>query len=597
MTEIQVLPPQLANQIAAGEVVERPASVVKELVENSLDANATRVDIEIQGGGARLIRIRDNGHGIAKAQLTLALERHATSKLASLEDLDTIRSFGFRGEALASVSSVSRLTIISRTKEQSEAWQAFAEGRDMQVQVKPAAHPVGTSIEVADLFFNTPARRRFLKSDKTEIGHIDEWLKRAALARPDIHFSLSHNGKLIRSFRPAKDDKSYLNRLTQVCGKAFVEQALAISCEHQQMALSGHLQVSSEALAQPVQYFYVNGRLVRDRLINHAVRQAFVESAQHQPGGFVLMLSIDPGQVDVNVHPAKHEVRFHQSRLVHDFIVQALVSAINQGQALPLDSQPQAPASAFQEPTVQPDYHTAEQPYPNQLKPSQLSSSQSVGAYSGVGASAGGNRQATSQDPRAFNNYQTLMTGSAMAETAQDVGMPPILDNAYWVSAEGRELSLLPVSEVARQLQITQLAEQLNDGESLTAQPLLLPMSLVWQPQWQSLLEPVHPRLTQLGIELKRHASKVVVKKVGAFLRHRELADVMPRLLDALAADDLEIASLLALLIEPATFKGNPQALWAQYQAAPEGVRKRLSQNALVCPWEQWLTTLKQEQQ
>lgn len=210
---IRILPPQLANQIAAGEVVERPASVIKELVENSLDAGATRVDIEIDKGGSKLIKITDNGSGIPKEELSLALSRHATSKLASLDDLDAILSFGFRGEALASISSVSRLTLTSRTQEQSEAWQAYAEGSEMAVRVIPAAHPVGSTVEAADLFFNTPARRRFLKSDKTEFTHIDEWLKRIALVRSEIHFTLKHNGKQVRNYRPAKTEAQYLQRM------------------------------------------------------------------------------------------------------------------------------------------------------------------------------------------------------------------------------------------------------------------------------------------------------------------------------------------------------------------------------------------------
>ncbi|MGL5121217.1 MAG: DNA mismatch repair endonuclease MutL, partial [Plesiomonas shigelloides] len=200
---IQILPPQLANQIAAGEVVERPSSVVKELVENSLDAGATRIEIDIEKGGARLIRIRDDGCGIDKEQLALALARHATSKISSLDDLEAIVSLGFRGEALASISSVSRLTLTSRTAAQSEAWQAYAEGRDMQVTVKPAAHPVGTTLEVLDLFFNTPARRKFLRTEKTELAHIDEVVRRIALARFDVSFILRHNGKVLRQYRAA----------------------------------------------------------------------------------------------------------------------------------------------------------------------------------------------------------------------------------------------------------------------------------------------------------------------------------------------------------------------------------------------------------
>mgnify|MGYP000137255679 CR=1 FL=1 len=222
---IQVLPPQLANQIAAGEVVERPASVVKELVENSIDAGATRIDIDIERGGAKLIRIRDNGCGIKKDELALALARHATSKIASLDDLEAIISLGFRGEALASISSVSRLTLTSRTAEQQEAWQAYAEGRDMDVTVKPAAHPVGTTLEVLDLFYNTPARRKFMRTEKTEFGHIDEVVRRIALARFDVTINLSHNGKMMRQYRAVTQNGQKERRLGAICGTAFLEQS------------------------------------------------------------------------------------------------------------------------------------------------------------------------------------------------------------------------------------------------------------------------------------------------------------------------------------------------------------------------------------
>ncbi|NKF49501.1 DNA mismatch repair endonuclease MutL [Shewanella sp. WXL01] len=343
---IELLPPQLANQIAAGEVVERPASVVKELVENSLDAGATRVDIDIEKGGSKLIRIRDNGCGIAKEELNLALSRHATSKVHTLDDLEAILSFGFRGEALASVSSVSRLTLTSRTAEQTEAWQAFAEGSQMAVKVVPAAHPQGSTIEVADLFFNTPARRRFLKSDKTEFTHIDEWLKRIAMSRTDIHFVLTHNGKRVRQYKPANTDIQLQQRIAQVSGKRFAELALEVSCEHEGLKLSGFIQSPQDPVQVDTHYFYVNGRLVRDRLVNHAVKQAFAEHGYQVAPAFILKLDLDPHQVDVNVHPAKHEVRFHQARYVHDYILQALQSVLGQ---MPMEPVTQQPSSRKQD--------------------------------------------------------------------------------------------------------------------------------------------------------------------------------------------------------------------------------------------------------
>ncbi|ELR63406.1 DNA mismatch repair protein MutL [Photobacterium marinum] len=331
---IQILPARLANQIAAGEVVERPASVVKELVENSLDAGATRIDIDIDKGGSRTIRIRDNGKGISKDELGLALSRHATSKISTLDDLEAIMSLGFRGEALASISSVSRLTLTSKTAEQEEAWSAYAEGRDMDVKLKPAAHPVGTTLEVLDLFFNTPARRKFLRTEKTEFGHIDELLKRIALSRFDVTINLRHNGKVIRQYRAAQTQVQKERRLAAVCGSNFLNHALAVELAHGDLKLSGWICSPQGARAQnDIQYCYVNGRMMKDKLINHAIRQAYETSLNpDQYAAYVLFIEVDPHQVDVNVHPAKHEVRFHQARLVHDFILQGLQSALQQSQ-------------------------------------------------------------------------------------------------------------------------------------------------------------------------------------------------------------------------------------------------------------------------
>ncbi|MGL9774033.1 MAG: DNA mismatch repair endonuclease MutL [Sodalis sp. (in: enterobacteria)] len=331
---IQVLPPQLANQIAAGEVVERPASVVKELVENSLDAGATRIEIDIERGGAKRIRIRDNGSGIDKDELALALARHATSKIASLDDLETITSMGFRGEALASVSAVSRLTLTSRTAAQSEAWQAYAEGRDLAVTLKPAAHPVGTTVEVLDLFYNTPGRRKFMRTEKTEFTHIDGIIRRIALARFDVAFILQHNGKTFRQYRAPSQPGQHLSRLGALCGPAFVERALSVSWQHGDLAIHGWVADPSGGKLPEMQYSYVNRRTMRDKLINHAIRQAYQEQlAGMQQPAFVLFLDVEPHQVDVNVHPAKHEVRFHQARLVHDFIYQAVMTVLQQSTA------------------------------------------------------------------------------------------------------------------------------------------------------------------------------------------------------------------------------------------------------------------------
>ncbi|OCG12984.1 DNA mismatch repair endonuclease MutL [Gilliamella apicola] len=323
---IHILSPQLANQIAAGEVVERPASVIKELVENSLDAGSTQIDIDLEQGGCKLIRIRDNGCGINKDELALALARHATSKISTLDDLDAIISLGFRGEALASISSVSRLTLTSRTAEQSEAWQVYAEGRDMKPTIKPAAHPIGSTVEVLDLFYNTPARRRFLKTEKTEFMHIEEFVRRIALARPDVSFNLQHNGKLVKQYRASELEK----RVELVCGRAFMQKAVKLDWQHDDLVIQGWVTSSENS---ELQYFYVNGRVIKDKLLNHALRQAY-NNRTHEQQSYVVFLQIDPKQVDVNVHPAKHEVRFHEARLVHDFVYQAIVMALESNQQL-----------------------------------------------------------------------------------------------------------------------------------------------------------------------------------------------------------------------------------------------------------------------
>lgn len=331
---IRLLSPQLANQIAAGEVVERPASVVKELVENALDAGATSITVDIEKGGSQLIRIRDNGAGIVKDELALALSRHATSKIHDLADLEAILSLGFRGEALASISSVSRLTLTSKPPAQEAAWQAMAEGRDMQVQVRPASHPDGTSVEVRDLFFNTPARRRFLKSEKTEFSHIEELLQRLALSRFDVAWQLTHNGQVVRQLKVATTLADRQKRLQQLLGRAFADRAIWLESQYESMQLSGWILPAALCTTQLLaQYSYVNGRMMRDKLLNHAIRQAYGADfpATLQPG-FVLYLSVDPHQVDVNVHPAKHEVRFHEARMVHDFVASALVQALAQVQ-------------------------------------------------------------------------------------------------------------------------------------------------------------------------------------------------------------------------------------------------------------------------
>ncbi|WP_088742457.1 DNA mismatch repair endonuclease MutL [Cobetia sp. QF-1] len=330
---IRILNPRLANQIAAGEVVERPASVVKELVENAIDAGSTRIELELEGGGARLIRVRDNGCGITEEDLPLALSRHATSKIESLDDLEGVASLGFRGEALASISSVSRLELFSNVSDEpANGWRVVAEGREMAPRVSPAPHPRGTSVAVRDLFFNTPARRKFMRTEKTEFGHVEESFRRLALSRHDIGWTLRHNQKVVHQLRPGDDTLTIERRIGALLGRNFLEHALHLDIEASGLRLSGWVGLPTHSRAQAdQQYFFVNGRVVRDRLVAHAVRQAYRDVLFHgRHPVFVLYLELDPTVVDVNVHPTKHEVRFRDGRLVHDFLFSSLHKALAQ---------------------------------------------------------------------------------------------------------------------------------------------------------------------------------------------------------------------------------------------------------------------------
>lgn len=347
MKRIQLLSPRLSNQIAAGEVVERPSSVVKELLENSLDAGASRVDIDVEQGGVKLIRIRDDGKGVVKDDLALALSRHATSKIHELDDLEAVATLGFRGEALASISSVSRLTMSSRHEDSDEGWQVSVEGQDMVPALKPAAHNVGTTVEVRDLFFNTPARRKFLRKEKTEFGHLEEVVKRIALSRFDVSISLKHNQRVIHNLRAADSEAEKARRVANICGPAFIQSAVTVSVEVGDYKLWGWVGLPTFSRSQAdLQYFFVNGRVIRDKLVAHAIRQAYRDVLYHgRHPAFVLYLELDPATVDVNVHPTKHEVRFRDSRMVHDFLFRSLHRAL--AEVTPDDQKPTADSDAL----------------------------------------------------------------------------------------------------------------------------------------------------------------------------------------------------------------------------------------------------------
>ncbi|WP_038176116.1 DNA mismatch repair endonuclease MutL [Vibrio pacinii] len=584
---IKILPARLANQIAAGEVVERPASVVKELIENSLDSGATRIDVDIDKGGAKLIRVRDNGKGIIKDELGLALSRHATSKIHTLDDLEAIISLGFRGEALASISSVARLTMTSRPATQDQAWSAYSEGRDMQVKLQPTAHPIGTTVEVLDLFFNTPARRKFLRTEKTEFAHIDELVKRIALSRFDVTINLKHNGKLVKQYRAAKNEAQAEKRIAAVCGSAFVRHMLKIELEHQGLKLHGWITTPEGARQQSdLQYCYVNGRMMRDKLINHAIRQSYETSLRpDQFATYVLFIELDPHQVDVNVHPAKHEVRFHQGRLVHDFIYQALSDALAQSAHITKTEQT---ASAF---------HVESQQQPEQqLEPRTSSSShfaqeqqaiESVPAYPGRNDYQRDREHVREAKPRSewseprpaskprvterygepaprkqeVRAYQELLktpsqpsVEATLKKSAPQVEQPEldvvealgkaitIVQGQYLVMGDKNGARLVNLAR-AEWLRVNgQLA---TDQGNLTSQPLLVPLSLKLDESLLGAAERFAPLLNQFGIELKARSNKaLMVMGVPQPLRQQNLQQLVPDLLSYAVSHTSEPQSL-----------------------------------------------------
>lgn len=330
MAQIHKLSARLANQIAAGEVVERPASVVKELLENALDAGGRKITIQVESGGVKRIQIRDDGIGMEKEDLPLSLSRHATSKIESLDDLEAVATLGFRGEALASISSVSRLVLSSKTESASQGWEVETEGRDMEAKLSPVAHNRGTTVDVRDLFFNTPARRKFLRTEKTEFNHLEEVVKRQALSRFEVSFELTHNQKIVHHLRAAPTLRDKEQRVAALCGKPFMENTVQIDVEATGLKLWGWVALPTFSRSQAdLQYFYVNGRVIKDRLVTHAVKQAYRDVLYHgRHPAFVLYLELDPALVDVNVHPTKHEVRFRDGRMVHDFIFRSLHKAL-----------------------------------------------------------------------------------------------------------------------------------------------------------------------------------------------------------------------------------------------------------------------------
>ena len=526
---IKVLPPQLANQIAAGEVVERPASVVKELVENSLDAGATQVHIEIEQGGQKRILVRDNGKGIPKDQLTLALSRHATSKISSIDDLEYITSMGFRGEALASISSVSRLTLTSKPIAQNEAWQAQAEGQQMEVQLHPAAHPDGTSIEVVDLFFNTPARRKFLRTGKTEFQHIEHIIKRIALTRPDVQFVLSHNNKVSCRFLIVS---AISKRIEQVCGKNMLARTTFIEYSYENVSLQAWCsKLGVGSATRDLQYTFVNGRMMKDKLLSHALRQVYEDTLGPQEfPSYVLYLQVPPNQLDVNVHPAKHEVRFHQARQIHDLVYKA----INDG--LGFES-----TGACVNEVPQNVSHNYIQPLSENIE------SKGQSSYSGSGSS-GGYRPigpSSKQIKASTEFYASLKPPVELTEAPANESVAKTRGNClycppYLVFGESGSISVMDINILIAKLVALRLSR------STLAQALLMPVSIENTRQIKQAECDVYEQ-AHLVIAVTHH--KLILKKVPSELRQLPWASIFASI-DIYSVDDTHsVSSRLASTI------------------------------------------------
>lgn len=565
MTEsarIELLSPRLANQIAAGEVVERPASVIKELLENSLDSGARRIDIEVEQGGVKLLRVRDDGSGISADDLPLALARHATSKIRDLEDLERVMSLGFRGEALASISSVARLTLTSRTAAADQAWQVETEGRDMDARVQPAAHPVGTSVEVRDLFFNTPARRKFLKTEKTEFDHLQEVIKRLALARFDVGFHLRHNGKSILGLHEAHDETARARRVAAVCGPAFLEQAMPIEVERNGLRLWGWVGLPTFSRSQAdLQYFFVNGRAVRDKLVAHAVRQAYRDvlfNGRHPT--FVLFLEVDPAVVDVNVHPTKHEVRFRDGRMVHDFLYgtlhRALADVRPEDQLATAPTQSQAPRpSGAQAGEFGPQGEMGLSA--NLLQP-PMTAPQSNGG-SGGGYSYTPRPTAALPVAEAQSAYREFFAplptaGSSTApipSLPQGQGdIPPLgyalaqLKGIYILAENAQGLVLVDMHAAHERIMYERLKIAMA-SEGLSGQPLLVPESLAMSQREADCAEEHAAWFQRLGFELQRLGPETVaIRQIPALLKQAEanrlVSDVLADLMEYGTSDRIQ---------------------------------------------------------
>ena len=535
MNRINLLSQRLANQIAAGEVVERPASVAKELLENSLDAGAGKVDIDLEQGGVKLLRVKDNGSGILKDDLVLALSRHATSKISNLEDLENIVSMGFRGEALASISSVARLKMMSKAAgdKDDNGWKVETAGQDMDARLEPIAHAHGTTVEVRDLFFNIPARKKFLKTEKTEFARIDEIVKRIALSRFDVQFSLQHNQRSIHKLLPAKSEQEQQRRVGLVCGPAFLENSVHIDIERAGLRLWGWVSLPTFSRSQAdLQYFYVNGRIVRDKLVTHAVKQAYRDVLFHgRHPAYVLYLELEPALVDVNVHPTKHEVRFRDSRLVHDFLFSSLHKALAKVtpsdqmisnssttslglQDAPISAQEGAKTFAYQSPLV--------------LKESNEPSYQ-ANSYSSSGWQTDVKDHLAAMEKLGADDAEIPPLGYAIAQL-----------HGVYILAQNKEGIILVDMHAAHERITYERMKLACQNEELKMQPLLVPLSIAVSQAEANCAEAQQLVLLNLGIEIERASDEaIVIRQIPSILKDSNVEQMVRDVL----SDVLEFGS------------------------------------------------------
>ncbi|GMR06362.1 MAG: DNA mismatch repair endonuclease MutL [Gammaproteobacteria bacterium] len=523
---IRQLPNQLVNQIAAGEIVERPASILKELLENSLDAGAKKIVVDLEHGGLRRISVRDDGHGIRQDCLTLAMGRHATSKIQNQNDLVNVMTMGFRGEALPSMGSVSHMTITSRVLGSEHAWKLVCESNEDLPAPEPAAHPQGTSIEICDLFYNTPARRKFLRTEKTEYKHLDRRFLEQALARPDVSFRLFHDGRAVYSMEAAEDGVGRNKRLANVLGKDFIENCFFIDQQIGDLRVHGWFSQPAYSRSQrDQQFFYVNQRYVRDKLLMHAVTQAYRDVLHHQrQPAFVLFLGLPPNQVDVNVHPGKHEVRFREDRQIHGFISQSLKKVLTDTRPGVMSANPSSdvtPANSGTFQFAQRRFDTTASPFSVQEQMAGLeklysdtgnADSTEMGEGDGQGVSGG---QQENEFPLGF----------ALAQ----------LQGIYILAENEKGLVIVDMHAAHERISYEKLKSQL-DKEQLARQPLLVPAHLALSQEEISLAENNISYFSKIGFEVEVITeTSVVIRSIPEMLARADIPTLIRDILSDLA--------------------------------------------------------------